>query len=104
MNTKENNKNAANTSGGSGGGYKGNKKFTAGNTSLQDKVFEISSRDAVHQFTETVKVISDYVGQEYTHGGDIKFMIYNMEYYNFQHPADPAVNANEYEKESWKSS
>jgi hypothetical protein len=62
---KENNKNAANT-----GGYKGNKRFTGGNTSLQGKVFEISARDAVHQFTETVKAFADYVGQEYTHGGE----------------------------------
>jgi hypothetical protein len=43
-----------------------------GNTNLQGKVFEISAKDAVHQFAETVKVIADNVGQEYTHGGDIR--------------------------------
>jgi hypothetical protein len=95
--SKENNKNAANT-----GGYKGNKKFTGGNTSLQGKVFEISARDAVHQFTETVKAIADYVGQEYTHGGDIRWMVENFQDYNFQRPENPANNEDPYELESWK--
>jgi hypothetical protein len=34
-------------------------------------VFEVNSKDAVHQFAETMKAIADYVGQEYTDGGDI---------------------------------
>jgi len=65
---KENNKNLSNT----------NtlrdpfqKKFVRGNASLAGRIFDISSKDAVHQFSETVKAIADYVGQEYTHGGDI---------------------------------
>jgi hypothetical protein len=96
---KENNRNAQNIT----GGYKGGaRKFAGGNTNLQGKVFEITSKDAVHQFAETVKAIADYVGQEYTHGGDIRFMIENMADYNFVRPADPPANANEYEKESWK--
>jgi hypothetical protein len=98
--TKENNKNAGNVQG--GGAYKTNKKFMGGNTNLQGKVFEISSRDAVHQFAETVKAIADYVGQEYTHGGDIRYMIEKMEDYNFVRPADPPDNANQNEVESWK--
>jgi hypothetical protein len=49
-----------------------------GNVGLQGKTFEITSKDSVHHFTETVKVIADYVGQEYTHGGDIRYMIENM--------------------------
>jgi hypothetical protein len=40
------------------------------------RIFEISSKDAVHQFSETVKAIADYVGQEYTHGGDIRYQEY----------------------------
>ncbi len=51
---------------------------------------------------ETVKVIADCVGQEYTHGGDIRFMIKNLTDFNFAWPADPLANAIEYEKESWK--
>jgi hypothetical protein len=47
------------------------KKFVGGNTSLTRRIFDISSKDAVYQFSETVKAIADYVGQEYTHGGDI---------------------------------
>jgi hypothetical protein len=82
--------------------YKGAKKFLGGNTNLQGKIFEISAKDAVHQFADMVKAIADYVGQEYTHGGDIRFMIENMEDYNFVRPADPAANVNAYEKESWK--
>ncbi len=93
---KENNKNAANT------GYKGNRKFTGGNTSLQGKVFEISTRDAVHQFTETVKAIADYVGQEYTHGGDIRWMVENFADFDFQRPENPENREDPYEMESWK--
>ncbi len=94
---KENNKNAFNA-----GGYNKAKRFVGGNTHLQGRVIEITAKDAVHQYAETVKAIADYVGQEYTHGGDIRFMIENLNYYDFVHPADPAANANEYEKESWK--
>jgi hypothetical protein len=45
---KENNKNTQtqNTT----GGYKGTKKFMGGNTNLQGRIFEISAKDAVHQF------------------------------------------------------
>ena len=49
-----------------------------GNVGLRGKTFEITSKDSVHHFTETVKVIADYVGQEYTPGGDIKYMIEDM--------------------------
>jgi hypothetical protein len=42
-----------------------------GNQSLLGKVFEVTSREAIHQFFETLKAIADFVGQEYTHGGDI---------------------------------
>jgi hypothetical protein len=52
-----------------------NKKFVGGNSQLHVKILEISSKDSVHQFVETVKAITDYVGQEYTHGGDIRFMM-----------------------------
>jgi hypothetical protein len=95
---KENNKNTYNTD----GGYKEPRKFVGGNANLQGKVFEISSKDAVHQYAETVKAIADYVGQEYTHGGDIWFMIENLTDYNFVRPADPLANVNQYEVESWK--
>ncbi len=49
-----------------------------GSANLQGKVFEITAKDAVHQYAETVKAIVDYVGQEYTHGGDIHNMIENL--------------------------
>jgi hypothetical protein len=38
------------------------------------------------------------VGQEYTHGSEICFMIETLADYNFVRPADPKANANEYEK------
>jgi hypothetical protein len=94
---KENNRNAANT-----GGYKGGRKFLGSNTNPQGKVFEITAKDAVHQFAETVKAIADYVRQEYMHGGDIQYMIEKMEDYNFVRPADPPDNANQYDVETWK--
>jgi hypothetical protein len=95
---KENNKNISNipqwdTS---------RKKFVGGNASLSGRIFDISSKDAVHQFSETVKVIVDYVGQEYTHGGDIRHMIENMSDYNFTRPANPEDEDDQFEIESWK--
>ena len=59
--SKENNKNLINAN--NGNRQKSNKRFMGGNISLQGKTFEISSRDAVHQYTETLKVIADYLGQ-----------------------------------------
>jgi hypothetical protein len=56
----------------------------------------------VHQFSETIKAIADYVGQEYTHGGDIRYMIKYFEDFNFIHPADPQANAGQLEIEYWK--
>jgi hypothetical protein len=93
---KENHKNAGNVPG------KNYKKFTGGNVSLQGKVFEINTRDAVHQFTNTVKAIADYVGQEYTHGGDIRFMLENLEDFNLPRPENPEDEADRFEMESWK--
>jgi len=50
------------------------KRFVGGNSSLSRKIFDVSSRDAIHQFADTLKAIADYVGQAYTHGGDTRFM------------------------------
>jgi hypothetical protein len=83
--SKENNKNAGNNGGGTRS-QKQNKRFMGGNASLHGKTFEIISKDSVHYFAETVKAIADYVGQEYTHGGDIRYMIENMSNYNFVCP------------------
>jgi hypothetical protein len=78
---KEYNKNTANNTG--GGVFKGNKKFSGRNVCLQGKVFGISMRDAVHQFSDTIKAIANNVGQEYTHGGDIRYMVENFADFNF---------------------
>jgi hypothetical protein len=91
---KENNKNTANK--------KYTNKFVGGNPKLHGKTFEISGKDAVHQFADTVKAIADYIGQEYPHGGDIRYMIENMADFNFVRPADSPAGVNEYEKDSWK--
>jgi hypothetical protein len=56
----------------------------------------------VHHFANKLKVIVDYVGQEYTHGGDVQFLIENMTDYNFQRPLDPPPSADQFEIESWK--
>jgi hypothetical protein len=50
------------------GSQKQNKRFMGGNMSLQGKTFEITLKDSVHNFVETVKAIADYVGQEYIQG------------------------------------
>jgi hypothetical protein len=96
---KENNKNLGNTNT-SKDTFR--KKFVGGNTSLAGRIFDISSKGAAHQFSETVKAIADYVGQEYTHGGDIRYMIENLEEYNFTRPANPEDEDDQFEIESWK--
>jgi hypothetical protein len=56
------------------------------------------------QYINSLKLlaIADYVGQEYTHGGDIRCMIENFKDFNFVRPADPQANAGQFENESWK--
>jgi hypothetical protein len=101
--TKENNKNASNAQGTQNyNGSKMNKKFLGRNSQLQGKTFEITSRDVVHQFADMIKAIADYVGQEYTHGGDIRFLIENFDVYNFIRPPDPTPNVDQFEIKSWK--
>jgi hypothetical protein len=82
---KENNKNAANTK----ECYGGSKKFTGANEALKRKIFDVTSREAVHQYSDTLKAIADYVGQQYMHGGDVQFMIENLADYVFIRPPDP---------------
>jgi hypothetical protein len=89
-NTEENNENAGNIPG-------GNKKFIGGNQNLSGKTFEVTNREAIHQFSETLKAIADYVGQEYTHGGDICYMIENLVEYRFVRPQNLDPNAHQYE-------
>jgi len=78
------------------------KKFVGGNTNLSGRIFDVTSRDAVHQFSETIKAIADYVGQEYTHGGDIRYMIENLIDYNFVRPENPEDEEDQFEIKSWK--
>ncbi len=33
------------------------KKFMGGNTNFSGKIFDVTSRDAVHQFSETIKAV-----------------------------------------------
>jgi hypothetical protein len=82
-------------------GYQG-KKFVGGNSSLSGKIFDVSSRDAIHQYADTIKAIADYARQAYTHGGDIRFMIENLEDYNFIRPENPEDEDNRFEMEYWK--
>ena len=70
--------------------------------SLTGKIFDVTGRDAIHQFADMLKAIADYVGQQYTHGGDMRFMIENLSDYNFVRPQNPADPDDPYEMESWK--
>jgi hypothetical protein len=56
----------------------------------------------VHQFSEMAKAITDHIGQKYTHGGDLRYMIENLEDFNLPRPVDPPANAGQYKVESWK--
>ncbi len=49
-----------------------------------------------------VKAIADHVGQTYTHGGKIHFMIENLEDYRFIRPENPDDEEDMFEMESWK--
>jgi len=95
---KENNKNAANTKEYHGG----SKRCTGANEALRGKIFDVTSREAVHQFADTLKAIADHVGQQYTHGGDVRFMIENLTDYTFVRPPNPQDGNDQYELESWK--
>ncbi len=66
---------------------------------IQRKAFDISAQGAVHKFAEMAKGVDDYVGGEYTHGGDMD----NFEDFHCQRPEDLVENANRYEVELyWK--
>jgi len=81
MTSKENNKNAGNAN--ATKEYQGAaKNFLGGNSQLLGQTYDVTGRDFIHQFAETTKAIADYVEQEYTHGGDIRFMIENLTDYN----------------------
>jgi hypothetical protein len=79
----------------------GSKKFLGGNPSLNGKIFDVNSREAVHQFSDTVKAIADHLGQEYSHGGNLRYMIKNLEEFILPRLA-PNNNAGQFEIESWK--
>jgi hypothetical protein len=49
---------------------------------------------------DTIKATANYVGQEYTHGGDIGYMVENFEDYQFQRHENPEDNEDPYEMES----
>jgi hypothetical protein len=57
-------------------------------------VFEISAKDTVHQFAETMKAIAYSISQEYMHGG--------MQGFNFVRPVDPLANAKQFNVKSLK--
>jgi hypothetical protein len=94
---EENNKNSGNI----GKEYHG-KHFTGANSSLTGKIFDVTGRDAIHQFADTMKAIADYVGQQYTHSGDMHFMIENLSDYSFVRPPNPNDAEDPYEMEPWK--
>jgi len=78
------------------------KKFVGGNSNLSGKIFDVSSKDAIHQFAKTLKAIADYVGRQYTHRGDIHFMIENLTDHNSICPGNPEDEDDQFEMESWK--
>jgi hypothetical protein len=42
------------------------------------------------------------MGQEDTHGGDLRYIIENLDDFNLPRPADPNNNAGQFKIESWK--
>jgi hypothetical protein len=56
-----NNKNAGNTD--TSKEYQGSAKmFLGGDSQLSGRTYDVTGRDSIHQFAETTKAITDYVG------------------------------------------
>ena len=69
-------------------------KFRGNSEHLQGNIFDCSNYKQAENFVTTLKRISEYVGAEYKHGGDIRASIlFNEGKINIPVPVAPTVAA-----------
>jgi hypothetical protein len=67
------------------------KKFTGNNDKLQGCIFDCSDSKQADTFVTTLKRISEHVGAEFKHGGDIRSSIINEERFTIPTPTPPTI-------------
>jgi len=67
------------------------KKFTGNHDKLQGCIFDCSDSRQADMFVTTLKQISEHVGSEYKHGGDIRSSLLNEVKATIPIPAAPVI-------------
>jgi Reverse transcriptase (RNA-dependent DNA polymerase) len=67
------------------------KKFQGNSEKLQGCIFDCSDNKQADTFVTTIKRISEYIGSEYKHGGDIRSSIVNETKFTIPIPAAPTI-------------
>ena len=78
-------------------------KFTGRCEDVGGHIYDCTApRDAATQFVLTTREISEYVGREYSHGGDIRLTVLNQARPTLTEPSDPAENATRTQVRIWE--
>ena len=91
------------------GGNGGNGKAFAKSTKFQGKcddlkghIFDCSDSKQADMFVATKKEIAEYVGREYTFGGDARLAVEELEKPTLTKPSDPPANASKTDEKIWE--
>ena len=102
---KPNSGKSANASGGNGGSNKvfvRSSKFEGKCDDLKGHIFDCSDSKQADTFVTTKKEISEYVGREYTYGGDARLAVENMAKPAIPEPEDPPEGASRTQERIWE--
>ena len=66
--------------------------FSGGIDELKGHYYDCSSYKQADKFVTTTKAIKEYVGKNYTNGGDIRATLESMEEFPIENPEDPSDN------------
>jgi hypothetical protein len=77
-------------------------KFEGRCKELEGHVYDICGAHQANQFMKTTEEIGLYVGQNYTHGGDIGTAVRTLERPNIVSPEDPPADATMAVKKRWE--
>jgi hypothetical protein len=69
---------------------------------LKGFIFDCSDERHTDMYSATMKEISEYVGREYSNGGDIRYTVENEKMFVVQVPADPVDKVSASEKRIWE--
>ena len=69
--------------------------FTGGIDELKSHYYDCSSYKQADRYVTTTKAIKEYVGKNYSNGGDIRATLENMEEFEVENPEDPSANYND---------